>query len=130
MCFMPTIKIELKKGKERDTLILIKDTVMNAVIDSLQLPKDDRNIRLLEYDEDFFQMKSPYEMLIEISMFTGRTKDTKRKLYHTIVHQLDSAGLIAKEKIFILLNEQIPENWGVKGGVPADEVSLGFNVNV
>jgi len=103
---------------------------MDSIVESLQLPSDDRNVRLIEYHPDLFQMKPPYELLIEISMFMGRTKDTKRRLYQTIVERLESNGLISKEKVLITLNEQPLENWGVRGGISADEVNLGFNVKI
>lgn len=127
---MPAVKIELQTGKNLQTLVKIRDLVMDAVVEVLQLPTDDRNVRLIEYQPELFQMKPPYEMLIEISLFTGRTKDTKRKLYQTIVNQLETNGVIEKEKVFIILNEQIAENWGIRGGIPADEINLGFKVNL
>jgi phenylpyruvate tautomerase PptA (4-oxalocrotonate tautomerase family) len=127
---MPTVKIELLKGKEIQSLIRIRDLVMDSVVEALQLVSDDRNIRLIEYDPDFFQMKPPYEMLIEISMFIGRTKETKRKLYKTIVDKLESNGLFDRNKILITLNEQNIENWGIRGGISADEIDLGFKINV
>ena len=127
---MPTVKIELLKGRDKPDLIKIRDLVLDAVVESLKLKSNDRNIRLIEYEEGFFQMKPPYEVLIEISMFTGRTKETKRKLYQTIVKKLENSGLVNKETVFIILNEQPLENWGVKGGIPADEIDLGFKVNI
>jgi phenylpyruvate tautomerase PptA (4-oxalocrotonate tautomerase family) len=75
-------------------------------------------------------MRPPYEVLIEISMFLGRTKDTKKKLYQTIVNSLEKNGLIEKEKVLITLNEQPLENWGIRGGISADEIDLGFNVKI
>jgi phenylpyruvate tautomerase PptA (4-oxalocrotonate tautomerase family) len=127
---MATVKIELKKGKERQTLLKIKDLVMDSVVESLKTPADDRNIRVIEYDHDLFQMKPPYEMLVEITMFSGRTKETKKKLFQNIVGKLETAGLINREKVFIVLNEEPAENWGIRGGIPADEIDLGFKVNI
>ena len=127
---MPTVKIELASGRDKDTLVKIRNLVMDSVVESLQLPANDRNIRIIEYAGDLFQMKPPYEVLIEISMFLGRTKGTKKKLYQTIVNSLEINGLFEKEKILITLNEQPVENWGVRGGIPADEVDLGFNVKI
>lgn len=127
---MPLVKVELAKRNDKQVIAQIRDLVMDAVVEVLQLPADDRNIRVIEYEPEYFQMKPPYEMLIEVSMFSGRTKETKKKLFQTIVNNLSAKGLIAKEKVFILLNEQPMENWGVKGGIPADEIKLGFKVNV
>lgn len=127
---MPTVKIELVSGRDKDTLIKIRNLVMDSVVESLQLLTDDRNIRIIEYPANLFQMKPPYEVLIEISMFLGRTKDTKKKLYQTIVNSLEINGLIEKGKVLITLNEQPMENWGVRGGISADEIDLGFNVKI
>ena len=127
---MPTVRIELIKGRDEQSLIKIRNLIIDSVIESLQLLSDDRNVRLIEYHPDFFQMKPPYEILIEISMFVGRSKDTKKKLYQTIVNKLESDCSIEKEKVLITLNEQPLENWGVRGGIPADEVDLGFKVKI
>jgi phenylpyruvate tautomerase PptA (4-oxalocrotonate tautomerase family) len=126
---MPTVKIELLKGRDSQILFKLRDLVMDSVVESLKLNSDDRNIRIIEYQPDLFQMRPPYEVLIEISMFLGRTKETKKKLYQTIVNKLELNGLIDKSKIFITLNEQPLENWGVRG-IPADELDLGFDVNI
>jgi|WetSurMetagenome_2_1015567.scaffolds.fasta_scaffold832329_1 phenylpyruvate tautomerase PptA (4-oxalocrotonate tautomerase family) len=127
---MPAVKIELLKGRDKPDLLKIRDLVLDAIVESLQLKSNDRNIRIIEYEEGFFQMKPPYKVLIEISMFAGRTKETKRKLYQTIVNNLEYSGLAQKETVFIILNEQPLENWGVRGGIPADEIDLGFKVNI
>ena len=127
---MPTVKIELAEGRNRQTMLCLRDTVMDSVVEILKLPSNDRNIRLIEHKSDFFQMKPPYEILIEISMFAGRTKEAKKKLYQTIVERLEVNCSIEKEKILIILNEQPLENWGGRGGISADEMELGFKVNV
>ena len=127
---MPTVKIELKIGRDIQTLIKIRDLVMDSVVEILKLPTDDRNVRMIEYQPHLFQMKPPYEILIEISMFAGRTKNTKSELYKTIVERLELHGLIEKEKVLITLIEQPLENWGVRGGIPADEIDFGFHVKI
>jgi len=32
--------------------------------------------------------------------------------------------------VFIVLNEQPRENWGIRGGIPASEIGLGFKVDI
>ena len=127
---MPTIKIELAEGRNKQTLLCLRDTVMDCVVEILKLPSNDRNIRLIEYKPEFFQMKPPYEILIEITMFSGRTKETKKKLYQTIVEKLEVNCSIGKKEILIILNEQPLENWGVRGGISGDEIEIGFQINV
>jgi len=127
---MPTVKIELSEGRNRQTLLCLRDAVMDSVVEILKLPSDDRNIRLMEYQPEFFKMKPPYEILIEISMFSGRTKETKKKMFQTIVEKLETNCSIEKEKVLIILNEQPLENWGGRGGISGDEMELGFKVDV
>jgi phenylpyruvate tautomerase PptA (4-oxalocrotonate tautomerase family) len=127
---MPTVRIELMTGRDKQTLMKIKNLVMDSVVESLQLLPDDRNIRVIEYQPDLFQMKPPYEILIEISMFSGRTKETKRKLFKTIVDILEIGCSIDKRKVLITINEQPLENWGGRGGIPANEMDLGFKVDI
>jgi phenylpyruvate tautomerase PptA (4-oxalocrotonate tautomerase family) len=129
-CIMPLVKIEMVKEKDRNFVLELMKTVMDCVRDVFQLPPDDRNVRLIEYERDVFTMKKPYSLLIEISMFAGRSKETKKHLYETIVKNLNEKLSIDKNAIFILLNEQPLYNWGVRGGIPADEVNLGFKVDI
>jgi phenylpyruvate tautomerase PptA (4-oxalocrotonate tautomerase family) len=127
---MPLILIELSKGNDLNYLKQLQEYVLISIIETLKLPEDDRNIRVIEYDKEFFQMKKPYSILITISLFSGRTKETKALLYKTLVNRLFETMNIAKDVIFILLNEQPLENWGVRGGVPASDIKLDFSVNV
>jgi phenylpyruvate tautomerase PptA (4-oxalocrotonate tautomerase family) len=126
---MPLVKIEISEGSSRKKLIQLQRIVMDSVVTVLQLPENDRNIRLIEYKPEFFSMKNPYEILIEISLFKGRTFSTKKLLYQTITDNLQELG-IRKEQVFILLNEQPLENWGVRGGFPASEIKIGFKVEL
>jgi phenylpyruvate tautomerase PptA (4-oxalocrotonate tautomerase family) len=125
---LPLVKIELARGLDRSALNGIMDTVMGCVVESLKLPADDRNIRLTEFDPDFFAMKKPYSILVEITLFSGRPKKVKETLYRKIVTALETKNGIPRESILTVLNEQPLENWGVRGGVPASDVRLNFDI--
>jgi phenylpyruvate tautomerase PptA (4-oxalocrotonate tautomerase family) len=127
---MPLVKVEIAQGKDKTFLRELLATIMDNVQGALQLPEDDRNIRLNEYAPDFFTMKLPYTLLIEITLFSGRTAETKKKLYKKIVDALYEKLGIERESVFIVLYDQPLENWGVRGGVPASEINIGFKVDV
>ena len=127
---MPLVKIEIEKGNKKEFLTSLIDLTMNCVQEILKLPSDDRNIRLIEYEKGLFLMKNPYRLIIEISMFSGRTTETKRKLFQLIVNSLFEKLGINKEEVFILINEQPRENWGVRGGLSAGDIELGFKVEI
>ena len=127
---MPLVKIELKEGRDLPTLLKMKELVMDAVVEALQLPDDDRNIRIVEYKPDLFSLKASYEILVEITLLEGRTPETKKKIYQNIVNSFEQHKVALKETVFIVLNEQPLQNWGVRGGIPANEIHLNFKIDI
>ncbi len=127
---MPLIKVELARGKEKGFLLELQNTVLDAVRETLALPEDDRNIRLIQHDPDFFTLKPPYELLVEITLFSGRSKEAKKQLFRHLIDTLHGRLGIAPETVFIVLSDQPLENWGLRGGIPADEIRLGFKIDV
>ena len=64
-----------------------------------------------------------------MTMFAGRSLETKRRHYRAIAQVLRSHDVPPDDAVFVL--EEVPmENWGVDGGVPASEVDLGFDVEI
>ena len=53
----------------------------------------------------------------------------KRALYQAIVRNLAVLDVPPLD-IKITLIETPPENWGVRGGMPASEIDLGFKIDV
>jgi 4-oxalocrotonate tautomerase family enzyme len=94
----------------------------------LRLPADDTNICVHEYDPDLFVMKNPYEMIIRISMFKGRSNETKSALYKALVTRLQETMEIDPASVFILIHEEPLENWGIRGGVSASETTMDFRI--
>ena len=129
---MPITRIELARKwsrAEKDRLLAI---VHRAMMDSLKIPERDRQIRIFECEEGDFAYPpecSNNYVLIEISMFSGRSMAAKRKLYKNIVDGLEELG-VARHDVLIVLHDVPRENWGIRGGVPASEVDLGFTVEV
>ena len=89
-----------------------------------------RRTKVTGYEYYIFVMKKPYRLIIEISMFAGRTVVAKKILYQLIVTNLSETLSFEKNEIFILINEQPKKNWGVRGGIPANEIELGFKVDI
>lgn len=129
---MPLAKIEVRKSWPPEQVQAIIEAIYLAQIDALKIPVHDRQIRFIEHRPEHFQIppgKTENFTLVEITLFAGRSIEAKRALYQAIVNNLGAVG-IAPDDIFILLHEVALENWGIRGGVPASEVDLGFNVNV
>jgi phenylpyruvate tautomerase PptA (4-oxalocrotonate tautomerase family) len=129
---MPLAKIEVRRSWPPEQVQAIIEAIYLAQRDALQLPPHDRQIRYVEHRPEHFYVppgRTENYTLVEITLFAGRSVDTKRTLYQAIVKNLGALG-IAPEDVFIVLNEVALENWGIRGGVPASEVALGFKVDI
>jgi len=129
---MPLAKIELIKGWSRAEKNSIIEAVDAAMVEALKIPKHNRVIRLFEHDREDFQTRPEVSdkcALVEITLFPGRSLDAKRKLYQLIVSKLEALGVPRLESR-VILYEPPMENWGIRGGLPASEVDLGFEVAV
>ena len=67
--------------------------------------------------------------LVEVTMFAGRSLDAKRRLYRAVVRNLGRLGVPASDVLTVLHGVPL-ENWGIRGGTPASDVDLGFEVGV
>ncbi len=129
---MPLVKLTTRKTRtraEKDALLL---GVHQALVDAFHIPKDDCYCRIETLDPADFIVppgKSDAFVLIEIGAFPGRSIDAKRKLYAGIIEILGKQG-IAPADIFITVNEMPLDNWGIRGGVPASDIQLGFKLDV
>ena len=105
--------------------------IQKTLVDVLKIPKRDRLIIIDENSKGFFQPPdtSGNYMLIELSMFSGRTKETKRVLYRKLVDVGEKHG-VAKENVRIIIHDIDKDNWGIRGGTMASDVELGFKVEV
>jgi phenylpyruvate tautomerase PptA (4-oxalocrotonate tautomerase family) len=129
---MPITRIEGRRIRTSDEVQELIEAVYLAQREALRLPEWDRQIRYVEHKPEYFDVipgKSENYLLVEVSMFSGRSLEAKRALYQGIVQRLARLGVDASD-ITIVIYEVPAENWGIRGGVPASEVELGFKVDV
>lgn len=129
---MPLIKINVKKERSNIEKLEIKEAVHGAVREALHIPGHDRNIRYTTFSVEDFETppdQSDLYTLIEITLFAGRSLSAKKNLYRLLVSNLAQLG-IPSQDVTIVLYEVPLENWGIRGGYPASEVDLGFEVKV
>jgi phenylpyruvate tautomerase PptA (4-oxalocrotonate tautomerase family) len=128
---MPSTRIATgawARGLEQDII----ESVQTALLASLKVPDWDRDIVLDLYDDKRRIVptgRSERYTRVEIKMFSGRSIEAKRALYKSVVQNLAALGIPATE-IKIILSEVPAENWGLRGGLPASEIDLGFKVDV
>jgi phenylpyruvate tautomerase PptA (4-oxalocrotonate tautomerase family) len=128
---MPNTLIVTRAGWITDPAAVI-GAVQSALREALKIPEWDRTLRLIEQPASHFAVppgRGEKFTLVEVTMFSGRSMDAKRSLYRAIVRNLAALGVPSLD-IKIALIETPPENWGLRGGMPASEIDLGFKIDV
>lgn len=129
---MPLAKIETRCHHPPEQVAALMEAVYQAQREALKVPEDDRQIRYIEHAPEHFAVppgKSSRYTLVEIQIFPGRSLAAKRALYQGIVQRFAALG-IEPSDVLILLQEPPLDNWGLRGGVPASELDLGFRLDV
>ncbi len=129
---MPNATIEVRRQYTQSEEEQIIAAVHTALMEAFKTPEWDRTIRLVAHAPHRFAAppgRDDRYTLIEIDLFSGRSIEAKRALYRVLVQNLGKLGVPA-DHIKVLLRESSAENWGIRGGVPASEVDLGFKVDV
>jgi 4-oxalocrotonate tautomerase family enzyme len=127
---MPLIKIHMRDGKGKEHKKAVLDGVHKALVSAFKIPVNDRTMLLSEYDTEHFDGRDENFTIVEIMAFSGRTKDAKKELYRKIVENVCKGTKLAAADIFIIINDIPKDNWGIRGGLMASEVDLGFKVDV
>lgn len=115
---MPLVRIEIIKGKNNDYKKTMLDAVHTALVNAIQIEDWDRFQRLYEIEDEFFERsesKTDKFTMIEITMFPGRTKEQKARIFEEITKELSERLEIQPTDVFIVLNEPSNDNWGLAG---------------
>lgn len=129
---MPQTRISVRRIRNAADKARLIDAVHDALVETLKIPADDRVLMLDEYDADSFAIppgRSERYTVVEVTLFAGRTVETKKACYQAIVRNLGALGIDPLDAR-IVLREEPRENWGIRGGQPASEVTLAFKVEV
>ncbi|NOU18884.1 MAG: tautomerase family protein [Bacteroidales bacterium] len=129
---MPLVRIEIEKGRSPEYKKAILDGVHQALVETIKIPDNDRRQRLYELDADHFEHtgRTDQYTIIEVTMFKGRSNEAKKALFRRLVDLLITNPGIPSNDITIIIHEPALENWGIRGGYPASEIDLGFNIKV
>lgn len=130
---MPLVKVEIFKGKSEGYKKAILDGIHSALVQTIQIPEQDRYQRLYEMDPsnvEIAQARNQSYTFIEITLFKGRSLEAKKRLYQAIVENLARKPGIDKEDVMIVLHEPPLENFGIQGGKAASEVELTHRIDV
>jgi hypothetical protein len=129
---MPDVLAEVRRGWVAGRGPKFLDAIHAAIAEALHTPEDDKVLRLVEHPPEHFaipQSASERYTHIEITMFAGRTLAAKRALYKAIVRNLEPFG-VPPNDVKIILIEVSPESVGMRGGVAACDLEIGYEIRV
>lgn len=110
----------------------LSEVIHSCVVDVFKMPLDKKFHRFFAMEkEDFYYAPGRTEAytIIEISVFEGRSIDTKKQLIRSLFDHIQAQLHISPEDIEITIFETPTYNWGIRG-LPGDELQLSYNVNV
>jgi len=108
----------------------ISDVIHSCLVDAIALPPNKRFHRFLPLDsEDFIYPadRSQKYLIVEISLFEGRSVDAKKNLIRLLFERLSNQVGILPIDLEITMIETPRHNWGIRG-LPADELMLEYKV--
>src|SRR4030095_871534 len=108
----------------------LSEVIHSCVVDALQFPIDKRAHRFFPMDaEDFFYPagRTDKYTIIEISMFEGRSVETKKRLIRLLFERIRAELGISSQDLEITITETPKHNWGIRG-LPGDEIGLNYKV--
>ena len=122
---MPLVRIDLAKGTSAEFRKALGDIVYKAMIDIIDVPKDDKFQIITEHPPEGLNYAPSYLgiehssglVLIQVTMSVGRTVQAKQAFYREIAEQLHAQLGIRKEDVFINLVETARENWSFGNGI-------------
>jgi len=129
---MPDVLVETRAnwlGQRKEQLL---DAIHAAMVEALRVPANDKILRLVEHSADCFAIPATSDgrfTHIEITMFAGRSLETKRALFRAIVRNLAAFGIAAHDVKIILL-EVKTEDVGMRGGQAACDLDIGYKIAV
>ncbi|HEV7673493.1 MAG TPA: tautomerase family protein [Candidatus Angelobacter sp.] len=121
---MPLVRISLLAGKPESYRQKISDVVHRAMVETVNVPAQDRFQIITEHSKNDFIYDAQYLniprtddlVIIQIALNAGRTTELKKALYRRIADLLNQEAGIRKEDVFINLVEVIKENWSFGNG--------------
>ncbi|MBB4292886.1 phenylpyruvate tautomerase PptA (4-oxalocrotonate tautomerase family) [Rhizobium leguminosarum] len=122
---MPFVRISLRKGKSPDYLGAIADNIQRALMDTFDVPENDRFQAIHQHDENELIFDRNYlagprsDNFVYISITTGRprTGEMKAALYRRIADLLAQSPGLRPEDVMIVISTSAPEDWSFGDGM-------------
>ncbi|WP_413381416.1 tautomerase family protein [Alkalihalobacillus sp. 1P02AB] len=129
---MGQIKIYGVKEKLNPIKGALSNVIHSCMMEALEIPPDKKFHRFFPMEqEDFYFASGRTEAytVIEVSMFEGRTVETKKQLLNLLFERINRDLGIPPQDIEITIFETPKHNWGIRG-LSGDELVLDYKVNL
>jgi 4-oxalocrotonate tautomerase len=121
---MPLVRIDLLEGKTAKYRAQVGAIVYRAMVDTLNVPKDDLFQIIAEhapsglnYDREYLGIhRSDDCIFVQITLNGGRSVDTKQRFYKAVADGLQEELKLRREDVFINLVEVQKEDWSFGNG--------------
>jgi 4-oxalocrotonate tautomerase len=122
---MPLVRVSLRRGKSDGYKKAIADGIYSAMLETFDVPKEDRFVVISEHSESELQFSRTYLdiarsddlVIIQITANNTRNLDQKKALFARISELLSQDPGLRKEDVFINLVEVPKENWSFGNGI-------------
>jgi phenylpyruvate tautomerase PptA (4-oxalocrotonate tautomerase family) len=121
---MPIARVDLVQGKSADYRKAIGEVIYDAMIKTINVPKDDRFQVITEhpagglvFDPTYLGIQRTADCIfIQVTLNEGRTVEMKRAFYKAIADGLHDRLKLRREDVVINLVEVKKENWSFGNG--------------
>jgi phenylpyruvate tautomerase PptA (4-oxalocrotonate tautomerase family) len=121
---MPLVRVSLRRGKSKEHIAAIRNSIYRAMIESFNVPQNDRFIVVHQHDADEFDYDPNYLgiartddlVIIQIACNNTRTVEQKKAFYKYTAELLSKEPGLRPQDVFINLLETAKENWSFGNG--------------
>jgi len=121
---MPLVRIDLPAGKSAEYHAAVGDVVYVAMVETMNVPKDDRFQIIAEHTPTDLVIDPTYlginrskdAIIIQVTLNEGRTVELKKAFYKAVADGLHRRVGLRREDVFIGLVEVKKENWSFGNG--------------
>jgi 4-oxalocrotonate tautomerase len=122
---VPLARIDLPAGKPAGYGRAVADVVYEAMIATLNAPKNDRFQVISEHARETLIIDPTYlgiergadALIIQLTLNEGRTVEVKKAFYEAVADGLQARVGLRREDVFISLVEVKKENWSFGNGI-------------
>lgn len=128
---MAQVKIYGLKSHLANAKAALSEAIHSALIEAFSYPEEKRFQRFIALDKEEFVFpgdRSERYIILEITMFTGRSIEAKKQLIALLYKNFQALGISAKDLEIVML-ESARHNWGIRG-LAGDELELNYQVEV